>query len=126
MSNNKYDAILFDLDGVICSTDEYHYLAWKTIADELGLPFSREKGNRTRVDLFVGSAHAKAYAMGQELPGYDGPLSLMTLSTDASTGAQVMVCGSTEFALESYLESAVFGNNDVLLSVMKQMGKERG
>lgn len=48
MSNNKYDAILFDLDGVICSTDEYHYLAWKTIADELGLPFSREKGNRTR------------------------------------------------------------------------------
>ena len=48
MSNNKYDAILFDLDGVICSTDEYHYLAWKTIADELGLPFSREKSNRTR------------------------------------------------------------------------------
>ena len=52
------------------------------------------------------------------------PLSLMTLSTDSATGAQVMVCGSTEFALESYLESAVFGNNDVLLSVMRHMGKE--
>ena len=83
-----------------------------------------QKGSRTRVDLFVGSSHAKAYAMGQELPGYDASLSLMTLSTDSATGAQVMVCGSTEFALESYLESAVFGNNDVLLSVMRHMGKE--
>jgi len=24
----KYSGIIFDLDGVICSTDEYHYLAW--------------------------------------------------------------------------------------------------
>lgn len=23
------NAVIFDLDGVICSTDEYHYLAWK-------------------------------------------------------------------------------------------------
>ena len=83
-----------------------------------------QKGSRTRVDLFVGSSNAKAYAMGEALPGYEGPLALMTLTTDATTGAQVMVCGSTEYALEAYLESAVFGNNDVLLSVMKQMGKE--
>lgn len=83
-----------------------------------------QEGSRTRVDLFVGSSNAKAYAMGEALPGYEGPLALMTLTTDATTGAQVMVCGSTEYALEDYLESAVFGNNDVLLSVMKQMGKE--
>ena len=31
----KFDAIIFDLDGVICFTDEYHYLAWKKIADDL-------------------------------------------------------------------------------------------
>ncbi len=41
-------AIIFDLDGVICSTDEYHYRAWKTLADSLGLPFDREKNNRLR------------------------------------------------------------------------------
>ena len=32
----RYQAIIFDLDGVICRTDQYHYLAWKQVADELG------------------------------------------------------------------------------------------
>jgi beta-phosphoglucomutase len=41
-------AIIFDLDGVICSTDEYHYLAWKRIADELGAPFDRAANERLR------------------------------------------------------------------------------
>lgn len=41
-------AIIFDLDGVICSTDEYHYLAWKKMADALGVPFDREINNRLR------------------------------------------------------------------------------
>lgn len=40
--------IIFDLDGVICSTDEYHYLAWKQLADSLGIEFDREKNNRLR------------------------------------------------------------------------------
>lgn len=41
-------AILFDLDGVIVSTDEQHYIAWKALADRLGIPFSREINNRFR------------------------------------------------------------------------------
>ena len=32
----KFDAVIFDLDGVICSTDEYHYKAWKAMADSMG------------------------------------------------------------------------------------------
>lgn len=28
------NATIFDLDGVLCHTDEYHYMAWKAIADE--------------------------------------------------------------------------------------------
>ena len=41
-------AIIFDLDGVICHTDEYHYLAWKAMADALGVHFDREVNNRLR------------------------------------------------------------------------------
>ena len=41
-------AIIFDLDGVICHTDEYHYLAWKAMADGLGVHFDREINNRLR------------------------------------------------------------------------------
>lgn len=35
-------AVIFDLDGVIVSTDEYHYQAWKKMADEEGVYFDRE------------------------------------------------------------------------------------
>ena len=44
----EYKGIIFDLDGVICSTDEYHYLAWKTLADRLSVPFDRERNHLIR------------------------------------------------------------------------------
>lgn len=44
----KYKAIIFDLDGVLCSTDEYHYLAWKALAIRLNLPFDRTVNRRLR------------------------------------------------------------------------------
>ena len=34
-------AFLFDLDGVLTDTSEFHYLAWQRLADEESLPFSR-------------------------------------------------------------------------------------
>lgn len=43
-----YEAVIFDLDGVLCSTDEYHYLAWKSIAEELGVPFDRRINDKLR------------------------------------------------------------------------------
>ncbi len=43
-----FRAIIFDLDGVICSTDEYHYRAWKALADKLHTPFDRIINNRLR------------------------------------------------------------------------------
>ncbi len=44
----KFQAVIFDLDGVICFTDEYHYRAWKAMADGMGIPFDREINNRLR------------------------------------------------------------------------------
>lgn len=40
--------VIFDLDGVICFTDHYHYLAWKSVADELNTPFDETVNNRLR------------------------------------------------------------------------------
>ena len=48
MENTRFDAVIFDLDGVICSTDEYHYRAWKAMADGMGIPFDRTVNNRLR------------------------------------------------------------------------------
>lgn len=44
----KYNAIIFDLDGVIIHTDKYHYLAWKKIADEIGVHFDKSINNKLR------------------------------------------------------------------------------
>ncbi|MCR5331368.1 MAG: beta-phosphoglucomutase [Lachnospiraceae bacterium] len=40
--------VIFDLDGVLISTDEMHYKAWKSIADELGIPFGHTENNLLR------------------------------------------------------------------------------
>ena len=41
-------AVIFDLDGVIVSTDDCHYEAWKKIANEEGIYFDREINQRLR------------------------------------------------------------------------------
>jgi len=42
------NAVIFDLDGVIVSTDNLHFLAWKRLADEQGIPFTRHDNERLR------------------------------------------------------------------------------
>jgi beta-phosphoglucomutase len=39
---------IFDLDGVITDTAELHYLSWKVVADDEGLPFTREDNEQLR------------------------------------------------------------------------------
>lgn len=41
-ATSQIQAVIFDLDGVITDTAEYHYQAWGIIAKELDLPFTRE------------------------------------------------------------------------------------
>ncbi|MFS0784306.1 beta-phosphoglucomutase [Bacillus sp. 1P06AnD] len=41
-------AIIFDLDGVLVTTDHLHYKAWKKIADELHMPFDEKMNHQLR------------------------------------------------------------------------------
>lgn len=45
---NIMKAVIFDLDGVIVSTDECHYKAWKRMADEENIYFDRAVNERLR------------------------------------------------------------------------------
>lgn len=47
-SRDTLDAVIFDLDGVICFTDKFHYQAWKKLADGLGIYFDETINNRLR------------------------------------------------------------------------------
>ena len=44
----KYQAVIFDLDGVVWRKAKYHYQAWKQIADEIGIEFDEKINNRLR------------------------------------------------------------------------------
>lgn len=53
MTNSAQDrhpikAVIFDLDGVLVSTDEFHYQSWQRMADEEGLAFDREFNEQFR------------------------------------------------------------------------------
>lgn len=41
-------AFIFDLDGVLTDTSEFHYLGWQRLADDEGLPFSRKTNESLR------------------------------------------------------------------------------
>lgn len=45
---DKILGVIFDLDGVIVTTDDCHYRAWKRMADGEGIYFDREINNRLR------------------------------------------------------------------------------
>ena len=40
--------VIFDLDGVIVSTDEFHFQAWQRLAQEEQIPFSREDNEQLK------------------------------------------------------------------------------
>ena len=42
------NAVIFDLDGVLVSTDEFHFIAWSSLATELEIPFDRATNERLR------------------------------------------------------------------------------
>lgn len=39
MKKHTYQAVIFDLDGVITDTARYHYVAWKRLAESQGVAF---------------------------------------------------------------------------------------
>jgi len=65
--------VIFDLDGVIVSTDEYHYLGWQKVTDEEGVPFDRGVNEHCRgvsrmesLDIILAKA-TRAYSPEERL-----------------------------------------------------------
>jgi beta-phosphoglucomutase len=48
LTNSTIKGFIFDLDGVLTDTAEYHYRGWKRLADEEGIPFTREDNETLR------------------------------------------------------------------------------
>ena len=48
MINKLNRAFIFDLDGVITETSEYHYMAWKTVCKKIGYDLTRKKNEELK------------------------------------------------------------------------------
>jgi kojibiose phosphorylase len=44
----ELEAVIFDMDGVLCATEESHFQSWKHMTDAYGIPFSREENEKLR------------------------------------------------------------------------------
>lgn len=62
------NGFIFDLDGVIVDTAKYHYLAWKHLADELGIPFTEEDNEQ-----FKGVSRRRCLEILLEMGGREVP-----------------------------------------------------
>ena len=67
MQPPAFDAVIFDLDGVITDTAEAHYLAWKRLCDEDGIAFDRSVNEHLKGVERARSLAIIAQAAGAEI-----------------------------------------------------------
>ncbi len=100
-------------------------------ADENGM-YITDAGSKLQIVDIGGQKSIKVVSGATDAAD---PFRLMTITQRSNTiqetnylttqqTAYVLACGSTKFATRSYLESAVYGNKDVLLSATVLMGRD--
>jgi beta-phosphoglucomutase len=60
--------LIFDLDGVIVDTAKYHYLAWKELADSMGIRFTKQDNERLK-----GVSRVRSFEIILEINGLTMP-----------------------------------------------------
>ena len=87
--------------------------------------YVNEQTGRTMYSLYQGGENSLAWANGKVVAGGDGSV-MMAVTEQAVAGgfSRVGVIASTDFALESQLQSAVYGNTDALMRLFHIFGKD--
>ncbi len=42
----KYEAVIWDMDGVLVDTGDFHYISWREVSSEFGYDYTREQFDR--------------------------------------------------------------------------------
>ena len=99
-------AVIFDLDGVIVSTDDCHYEAWKKMADEEGIYFDKTINNRLRgvsrmESLEIVLERAEKEYSEEDIPPYDTEesfferkMAMIEAHKEAILNSSIVVCQS--------------------------------
>ena len=85
---------------------------------------SYTKGNRTMYGLFTSRENAVSWANGKPVDDATSILFALTEQKIADApSSYVGVCASVEVLSETFLQSAVYGNNDTMLQIFETVGK---
>ena len=117
----KAPSLMTDVEGVIRVANATAIQIPETFVSSNGDYIS---GTRTLTPLLRSYAGAEAWAGGRPVDRTAEGYGLMTLTQDSATGASVLVCSSTEFAIEATLQGGGYGNASLLLSALFAMGKD--
>ena len=117
--DRKYKGIIFDLDGVICHTDRYHYKAWKNMADGLGIYFDEEIN---KIKIFIPSfleglstvrAMIRVYLREHNISKLD-EIQLLSVVDELTTNAVEHAYSDSQGEIEVVLN---YYNNTIFLTV---------
>ncbi len=119
-------AFILDLDGVLTDTAEYHFRAWKRIADEENIPFTREDNEQLRgvsrrrsLEILLGD-HRQHYTesemqeMMDRKNGYYQEMLRQITEDDFLPGAQALIDNLRERGLKIAIGSASKNTKTVL------------
>jgi beta-phosphoglucomutase len=123
-------AVLFDLDGVLVSTDEYHYRSWKKLSDEEGFDFFDHEFNhkfrgvaRMECVEIITKASGKNYSAEQKQELADRKNRYFTESL-ASVTTEVLLPGALSALHELRkrgIKTAVASNSRNAVTIIKQV-----
>ncbi|MDR0297930.1 MAG: beta-phosphoglucomutase [Streptococcaceae bacterium] len=77
-----FEAVLFDLDGVITDTAEYHYRAWRALAEEIGIDGVDREFNEQLKGVARDDSLKKILALGNKTVSADEFQKLMAQKND--------------------------------------------
>ena len=119
-SEGKSAEIMTDVSGVLRAANATAIRIPDAFAPASG---DYANGTRTLSPLLRTYAGAEAWAGGRPVDRTAEGYNLVTLTQDSSTNASVLVCSSTEFAIEATLQGGGYGNAAFLLTALEAMGK---
>lgn len=126
-------AVLFDLDGVLVSTDEYHYRSWQKLSSEEGFDFFNQEFNhkfrgvaRMECIEIITRASGKNYsqAQKQELADRKNRYFVESLSTVTPEALLPGALGALQELKERRIKIAVASNSRNAKTIIKRVGIE--
>lgn len=126
----KFDAIIFDLDGVLCTTDHLHYLGWKKLADREGIYFDEVINQRlrgvSRMEslIIILERAGKTYTEDQmaEMAAYKNDQYKLLLNTLTPEDLSDEVMGTLKILRSKGLKLAVGSSSKNTRLILKKLG----